>query len=182
MSVAVGEETTISQTSFKHRRRQLEADQRSAEEAAARAKELESKSPFKSFTQFNKPNMVHIRSMIDANPNAAIVFMFLAEHMDKMNAVVCSYQVLQEQLNIGRTTLSKAVKYLREKGFLYVYKSGISNVYCLNPNLVWSNHGDKVKYCKFPANVLLSASEQDEIDQSNGMQFTFAKTLQEKDT
>lgn len=82
--------------------------------------------------------------------------------MDKYNAVVCSYKVLQEALGISSATITRAVKYLKDNGFISVYKTGTSNVYIANPNLVW-NSWNNVKYCEFPANIILSAAEQEKV-------------------
>ena len=61
----------------------------------------------------------------------------------------------------GRT-ISRAIKYLKDNGFLYIYKSGTSNVYVANKNLVWNSWGNNREYCEFPANIVLSKSEQEE--------------------
>ena len=52
---------------------------------------------------------------------------------------------------------------LKENGFISVYKTGTSNVYIANPNLVWNSWGNNVKYCEFPANIILSATEQEKV-------------------
>lgn len=63
---------------------------------------------------------------------------------------------------LGQATVARCVKYLKDHGFLYVYKTGTSNVYVANKNLVWNSWGNNVEYCEFPANIILSASEQEE--------------------
>lgn len=170
----VGENETLNQISFENRQRQLQADAEREKKQKEQQEEEDKKSPFKNFAQLNRDKLVQVRSMLRGNPNAAVVFMFIVEHMDKMNALVCSYKVMQEQLDMGRTTLSNAIKYLKEKGFLYVYKTGTANVYCLNPDVVWTSYGKNTRYCKFPANVILSASEQEETVKAK---YTMAKIM-----
>ena len=80
--------------------------------------------------------------------------------MDKYNAVVCSYKVFQEALGIGQATVARSVKYLKDNGFLYIYKSGTSNVYVANKNLVWNSWGNNQEYCEFPANIVLSKANK----------------------
>ena len=63
---------------------------------------------------------------------------------------------------MGQATVARSIKYLKENGFLYVYKTGTSNVYVANKDLVWNSWGNNVEYCEFPANIVLSASEQEE--------------------
>jgi len=120
------------------------------------------KSPFSSFYQVNKDNSEYLRSCLKENPKALELLFFIFDHMDKYNAVICSYKVFQEALGMGQATVARAIKYLKEHGFLYVYKTGTSNVYVANKDLVWNSWGNNVEYCEFPANIVLSKSEQEE--------------------
>lgn len=120
------------------------------------------KSPFSRFYQVNKDNSEYLRSCLDENPKALKLLLFIFDHMDKYNAVICSYQVFQEALGMSGRTVSRCVKYLKDNGFLYIYKSGTSNVYVANKDLVWNSWGSNVEYCEFPANIIISASEQEE--------------------
>ena len=63
---------------------------------------------------------------------------------------------------MSKATIQRSVAYLKEHGFLYVYKTGTSNVYVANKELVWNSWGNNVEYCEFPANIVLSASEQEQ--------------------
>lgn len=158
MLTVVAEPKNINEVSFEQRKRDLRAQECAEQEELKR----ERKSPFTSFYQVNKEHSEDLMWLLNTNPNAYKILLFLFDHMDKYNAVMCSYQVFQEYFSIGRTTASKAVKLLKEKGFVYVYKSGTSNVYVTNPELVWNSWGNNIKYCEFPANIILSASEQAE--------------------
>ncbi|GAA6270710.1 hypothetical protein F130042H8_37710 [Enterocloster alcoholdehydrogenati] len=59
-------------------------------------------------------------------------------------------------------TVARNLKLLRDKGFITILKSGNSNVYAINDSVYWKSWGDKKQYSKFPANVILALSEQDE--------------------
>lgn len=120
------------------------------------------KSVFKQFYQLNKANAIYIESAIAENPKAMRLLLFFFRHMDDYNAIMCSYKVIQEVLGVSRQTASNAVKYLKEKGFIYIYKSGTSNVYVANKNLAWKSWGNNWKYSKFPSNILISSSEQED--------------------
>lgn len=120
------------------------------------------KSPYKNFYQINADHSEDLMWLVKANSNAFRILLFLFDHMDNYNAVICSYQVFQEALDIGRTTASLAIKFLKEHGFIYIYKSGTSNVYVANPDIVWKSWGNNKQYCKFPANIILSTAEQEE--------------------
>lgn len=148
----------LNEMSFEQRARDLEEQER---EEQKKLRE-ERKSPFSRFYQINKDNSDYLRSCLDENPKALKLLLFIFDHMDKYNAVICSYKVFQETLGMGQATVARCVKYLKDHGFLYVYKTGTSNVYVANKNLVWNSWGNNVEYCEFPANIILSASEQKE--------------------
>ena len=82
--------------------------------------------------------------------------------MDQYNAVMCSYQVLQEVLGTSKATIQRSIKVLKDHGYIAVLKSGSSNVYAINDSVYWKSWGNQKKYSKFPANVVLAMSEQDE--------------------
>ena len=148
----------LNEMSFEQRARDLEEQEREEQEKLRE----ERKSPFSRFYQINKDNSDYLRSCLDENPKALKLLLFIFDHMDKYNAVICSYKVFQETLGMGQATVARCVKYLKDHGFLYVYKTGTSNVYVANKNLVWNSWGNNVEYCEFPANIILSASEQEE--------------------
>lgn len=158
MPTVVANPKGLNEVSFQQRARDLaEMDRRDQEELRR-----ERKSPFSSFYQVNKDNSEYLRSCLKENPKALELLFFIFDHMDKYNAVVCSYKVFQEALGIGQATVARSVKYLKDNGFLYIYKSGTSNVYVANKNLVWNSWGNNQEYCEFPANIVLSKSEQEE--------------------
>ena len=121
-------------------------------------------SPFARFYQVNKDKSEYLRSCLQENPKALQILFFIFDNMDNYNALICSYKVFQEQLGLSQATVARCVKYLKEHGFIYVYKTGMSNVYVANKSLVWNSWGNNAKYCKFPANIMLSASEQEKQD------------------
>lgn len=156
---AVGAEPkNLNEVSFKQRERDLRAQERAEQEKLKKQR----KSPFSRFYQINRDNSEYLSSCLRENPKALELLFFIFDHMDKYNAVVCSYQVFQEALGISKATVQRCVKYLKDNGFVYVYKSGTSNVYVANKELVWNSWGTNYEYCEFPANIILSASEQEE--------------------
>lgn len=124
----------------------------------------EKNSPFSNFYQFNRDHTKEVIWLATHQPKAQVVLLFLLDQMDNYNAVVCSYQVLQEALGMSRATVARAVKTLKERGFITVYKSGGTNVYAVNKNLAWSSWGKNYKYAKFDAKIIISESEQEKLD------------------
>ena len=140
---------------FDERAAQLDEEKQKQEAADKRAKQ----SPYKNWYQFNLDHNKEMMWLAKNAPRAHLILLFLLEHMDCYNAVVCSYQVICEALDIGRTTASQSIKLLKEKGFIVILKSGTSNVYVVNDDLAWKSWAKNKRYSKFPANVILAASE-----------------------
>lgn len=134
------------------------------------------KSPFAKFYQVNKDNSEYLRSCLRENPKALEILFFIFDHMDKYNAVICSYKVFQEALGMGQATVARSIKYLKDNGFLYVYKTGSSNVYVANKDLVWNSWGNNIEYCEFPANIILSKAEQEEHTKVRDKRITTVQT------
>ena len=143
--------------SFKERECQLKEQERSDAENRKREKH----SPFSRWTQYNNAHTREMMWLTLKHPKAYAILLFLVDQMDEYNAVMCSYQVLQEVLNVGQATIARNIKVLKENGFIAILKSGTSNVYAINDSIYWKSWGNNRKYSKFPANVVLAMSEQE---------------------
>lgn len=113
----------------------------------------------KNFVQLNRDFMMDIAILGKENSSALSVFMFISQNMDGNNALCISMKALEEALELSRSTLSRAVKYLKEKGWLCILKTGTSNVYIINPDIEWTSWANQKQYCKFQTNVIVSPSE-----------------------
>lgn len=142
---------------FDERERNLREQEKHEEEARRREKN----SPFGRWTQYNNEHTKEMMWLALKHPKAHAILLFLVDQMDNYNAVICSMQVLQEVLGIGRTTASNAIKVLKENGFIAVLKSGTSNVYAINDSVYWKSWSNRKQYSKFPANIVLALSEQE---------------------
>ena len=111
------------------------------------------------------------------HPKAAAIISFLVDQMDNHNAVMCSYKVLEEVLGVSSETIRRNIKILKENGYIAVLKSGTSNVYAVNDSIFWKSWGNNKQYSKFPANIILSLSEQEKDYQ---ISFTKHKEITKK--
>ena len=142
---------------FEEREAELEAMEISAEKKRKR----EQGSIYPRWTQFNLEHTNDLIQLAIKYPRAHAILYFLVDQMDEQNAVMCSSQVIEELLGVSRQTVSKNIKILKDTGFISVYKSGNSNVYAINDAVYWKTFGNRIKYSKFPANIILSINEQD---------------------
>lgn len=158
MPAVLANPKNANEISFEQRARDLKDQEQKEQEELKQQR----KSPFSRFYQVNKDNSEYLRSCLQENPKALELLFFIFDHMDKYNAVICSYQVFQEALGMSKATIQRSIKYLKDNGFVYIYKTGTSNVYVANKDLVWNSWGNNIDYCEFPANIVLSRSEQEE--------------------
>ena len=114
------------------------------------------------FIQLYRDHIDDVAKLARDNGKAYDLFMLLVKHMDGTNALAVSNIALSELLQVTTRTVQRAVKYLKDNGWVCVLKSGTSNVYIVNPDVAWTSYGNQKQYCKFQANVLLSSSENSE--------------------
>lgn len=157
--------------SYDEREKQLD----DTEKAESEIRKRENHSPFSRWSQFNLEHTKELMWLALKHSKAHAILYFLVDQMDEYNAVMCSYQVLQEILEVSKDTIRLNIKVLKDNGFISILKSGTSNVYAVNDSVYWKSWGNNKKYSKFPANVVLALSEQDEA-----YQITFADLKTEK--
>jgi len=122
------------------------------------------------FVQLSDPDGVEaMRLLMLSNSAAANVFCLFMQYMDKQNCLIVSMDTVGSKLGMARSTVYRAVKYLRDNKYIAVYKSGSTNVYTLNANIVWKDRGDRKSEALLYGSVLLSLDEQEpEIQVKNG--------------
>lgn len=117
----------------------------------------------RNFVQLNRDFMMDIAKLASENSSAFTLFMFISQQMDGNNALCISMKALEEALELSRSTLSRAVRHLKEKGWLCVLKTGTSNLYIINPEIEWTSWANQKQYCKFSTNIIVSPSENVEF-------------------
>lgn len=157
--INVGENLQNNDCTFEQR----QADIALMEKKENEARERERHSPYKDFCQTNlDSNCGKVRRQLIMNcPSAYAIYDFLVEKADRCNAVICSNRVLEEALGLSQATIYRAISILREKKFIDIKKSGSSNVYLLNKELVWKSWGTNFKYAEFGAKIVISEDEQE---------------------
>lgn len=145
----------MGEISFDERLKELEAQERKQAEQI----KLDRKSVYTNFAQVNCDEYRAMDKLASYAP-AMRIYNFIVFHMDGYNALIASYKVFEEALGISIPTITRAIKYLKDSGILYIAKSGSANVYLINPRLAWKSWGNNMKYCKFPTNIILAGSEQ----------------------
>lgn len=163
--ITVGETANIfnqNTMTFEERKMQIEEEVKNEEEQLKRDRRC----TFGRWTQFNNEHTKELMWLTLKHPKANAILLFLVDQMDNYNAVMCSSKVIEEVLGVSRVTISRSISVLKDNGFIAVLKSGTSNVYAINDTVYWKSWGNKKQYSKFPANLVLSLSEQEESVQA----------------
>ena len=118
-----------------------------------RVQELEEKrnkqSPFSSYIQLLNDESAGLVGMILEKPVAAMIFLLLACYMDNKNECRCLQEVFMEVFKISNYTVYMAIQYLKSCNAIEIRKEGTSNIYILNPKIVWNSSWETVKFCRF---------------------------------
>lgn len=111
------------------------------------------------FVQLYRNHLTEIRWLMNKNTLACELFLFIIEHMDTSNALACSSAIFEDYFGKSRSTISRAVKLLKDEGFISTLKMGTCNVYIVNQDVAWTSWNNKKEYCKFEGNILVSRKE-----------------------
>lgn len=125
-------------------------------EAVTRRKDKEDRD----FIKVYRSSIYATNELVEKNPTAYRVFLFLLRQMDSQNALVCPQHLIADHLKRTRQTVSKAIKYLADNGWICILKAGSQKVYVVNPNIAWTSYADDKKYCRFTASVVISSADQ----------------------
>lgn len=118
------------------------------------------------FTQFNNAYLAEWRALIRKNPISAELLMFFIEHMGKKhNAIIISQTAMMELTGKSRSTITRAIRLLREDNWIDVVQVGQASAYAVNERVAWRTHANHRKYALFSASVVATSSEQSEFKQ-----------------
>lgn len=125
------------------------------------------KSPFRKWIQMNYDDNAYRADdfLVAKSPTAYRIFKFLIANMDRYNAVIVSYKVLQQVFGYGQATVARAIKFLKDHNYIEVVRTGGANIYTINKHLYWNSWGTNYAYAEFDAKVIITATEQDKAIQ-----------------
>lgn len=134
---------------------------RKQEEAEKRAAEDAKKSPYRNFLQVNKDRYKEEAWLMRKSPIAYQILRFITDNMDNYNALICSYKVIEESLEVSHSTVARGIRLLQEHNYLQIAKSGTTNIYMVNKELYWHSYGTNYARAEFGAKIIISADEQE---------------------
>lgn len=128
-------------------------------EAEAKAEELarEQAKKNKNFTQVYPMGWEAFDRLIDDNPQACKLYMFLTRHIDsQIGAVVATQEFLAEQMGTHKRTIQRWLDVIENKHHMLIKIPihGRVYAYCLDPLLVWKGWDNSKTYAAFNAKTL----------------------------
>lgn len=121
-------------------------------------KELERKNH--DFVQVKRSELLALNELAAKSGTAHRLLMMLVQTMNKENAVIFSQKAMQQEMDVSRPTIDRAIKLLKDDLWLQVVKIGTANAYAMNSNVFWTGRRDK-KLGVFSAQVITTLAEQD---------------------
>ena len=104
----------------------------------------------------------NLRNIQRESPSAALMFSVIREHMQiGTNAVTVSQAALGQILNLSRSTISRASKYLADNQYVQIVKTGNVSTYVVNEQVAFAGSAGQRK-AVFSATVIAHECEQDE--------------------
>jgi len=96
------------------------------------------------------------------NASAFKILMLMVSKMTQVNSLMISNESLEKLTGSSNSTIKRAVRHLREEGWLDVIKAGASNIYRINSDIFWHETSEG-KWAEFPTHVVSNFDEQDEF-------------------
>jgi DNA-binding transcriptional MocR family regulator len=97
------------------------------------------------------------------NPRAIGVLHAMIFNMQRNNALVTSHATLAKVAKCSVSTVQRAIKTLKERGWIQVLQIGPSatvSAYVINDRVVWMGKREGIRYSLFSADILVSSAEQ----------------------
>jgi len=96
---------------------------------------------------------------LKGGPTVAKVWVFLVKHCGHDNALVCSLELMAEELDVAERSIRRATRYLETHGAIVIAKVGSGNVYILNDSEVWKTYEKSHRFCGFRTRTLVGFKE-----------------------
>lgn len=101
-----------------------------------------------------------LKMLMDDNPPAAKLYMFLCEHMDGKGVLVATRETLADAMGVSVKSISRWANYLDKKHALTILRLGPgANAYCVNPEEVWKAFASAKPYAPFHTKTLVGKKE-----------------------
>lgn len=112
--------------------------------------------------RMGKIYMAETLKLSTESPAAFKTLMVMLSKMTTSNSLLISNATLGKVTDQSQSTIKRAIKILRDEGWIDVLRTGASNIYRVNSSMFWHEtpHGEMAEVS---ATVILDRAEQDEI-------------------
>lgn len=116
----------------------------------------------KGFTQVYDNGWNRLNRLIEHAPEAARLYLAIAQHMDTAGALVATQDALAGLLNVSVRTIQRQSKTLEDQSALVrIPLQGRVYAYCLNPEEVWKAYDSGKEYAAFYTKTLVNTKSID---------------------
>lgn len=116
------------------------------------------------FIMLFRENIPELMWLQMKHPQASSILMFLCNHMDRGNAIICPSSILEDYFHVTRQTIRNNIKILHQCGFIDILKCGNANAYIVNPEFAWTSHKTGIEYCTFNGKILINRKDNKDFD------------------
>lgn len=116
------------------------------------------------FIMLFRENLPELMWLQMNHAQAASILMFICNHMDRGNALVCPSSIMEEYFDVSRQTISKNIRKLYDFGFIDILKCGNANAYIVNPGFAWTSNKKGLEYCAFNGKILINRKDNKDFD------------------
>ena len=120
----------------------------------------------KDFVQVYEKGFQRISDLINKNPSAAKLYVFLAKHIEPgTGAIVASQELLAEELKVSTRTIRRLSKTLEEEDAIIRIRLGAGTIYayCLDPKEVWKSWNTSKNYAAFTTKTLARKKDNGDV-------------------
>jgi hypothetical protein len=113
------------------------------------------------FVQVARRSMDELGQLAIRAPKAMGLLVMIAKRMGRQNALVASYDTLQQLTGLSRATVQRSLKLLRDERWITTLRVGSASAYVVNAAVMWTTHGH-LKSAAFTATVVTTERENPE--------------------
>ena len=115
---------------------------------------------FNRFIQINADYADFLSDLAFNHGRELALLLYLEKNANKLNKICVHQKSLCERLKISKSTLSRYIKFLKEKKLIYKQKSDGNTFYIINPDIMWKSKSSDRFLCEFPGSLIINKDKK----------------------
>lgn len=147
---------------FEERLQQI-IDQKVSEKIAEDRQKRKAKTPYDSGEYIalkqSKDNELALYDLMDKNPLYMKILLYIMNRVRYNNVFECSQETMAEYLGVSKSSISRAVNYLKDHNYIDFKKLKGRYIYYLNRDLAFKGYSKNARFCEVHGTILMSSKE-----------------------